>query len=58
MAENSKRTRIEPVFGWLQDNGPPDWPDGLLRIADGLAVHEAAGPSGPPWPALTCVLAP
>src|SRR5438105_2898726 len=33
--QNSKRTRIEPVFGWLKENGGPDWPTVLLEIADG-----------------------
>ena len=34
--ENSKRTRVEPVFGWLTEHGGPDWPTRLIELADGL----------------------
>lgn len=36
--ENSKRTRIEPFFSWLRENGAPDWPQRFLSRAEGLAV--------------------
>jgi hypothetical protein len=42
--ENSKRTRVEPVFGWLRDNARPDWPERLVRLADGLQVVIQPGP--------------
>lgn len=41
--QNSKRTRIEPVFGWLKQNGDPDWPTTLLRIAEGVSVQTGLG---------------
>ena len=34
--ENSKRTRVEPVFGWLTQHGGPSWPARLIGLADGL----------------------
>lgn len=33
---NSKRSRVKPVFGWLRDQGEPDWPVHLLHLCDGL----------------------
>jgi len=30
--ENSKRTRVEPVFRWLRDHGGADWPAHLLGL--------------------------
>jgi hypothetical protein len=33
---NSKRTRVEPVFSWLEKNGGPDWPRRLLGLAQGF----------------------
>src|SRR5579883_2623823 len=41
--QNSKRTRIEPVFGWLKQNGEPDWPTTLLKMADGISIHRPLG---------------
>lgn len=37
--ENSKRSRVDPVFGWLKAHRKPDWPLRLLRLADGLQVE-------------------
>jgi hypothetical protein len=34
--ENSRRTRVQPVFGWLAAHGEPDWPARLVALADGL----------------------
>jgi hypothetical protein len=36
--ENSKRTRVVPVFTWLRDNGGADWPTRFLELVDGLAA--------------------
>jgi hypothetical protein len=36
--ENSKRTRIEPFFSWLRDNGATHWPQTFLARVEGLAV--------------------
>jgi hypothetical protein len=44
--ENSKRTRVEPVFRWLQQQGGEDWPTRLLRRAEGIAVKESVGIHG------------
>ena len=41
---NSKRTRVEPVFRWLRDHGPADWPRTLVETAHGLAVAIDPGP--------------
>jgi hypothetical protein len=41
--ENSKRTRVEPVFRWLRENGSTGWPDRLLELADGLQTREPVG---------------
>jgi hypothetical protein len=41
--ENSKRTRVEPIFRWLRDNEEPDWPTILLRLAEGISVERSAG---------------
>ena len=37
-AENSKVTRVEPVFGWLRDNGGDQWPAQVLSLVDGLEI--------------------
>jgi hypothetical protein len=42
MDENSKRSRIDPVCGWLRDHGGPHWPARLVDLAEGLDVR--------PWP--------
>ncbi len=34
--ESSKRTRVEPIFGWLRTHGGPDWPGELIRLAHGV----------------------
>jgi len=34
--ENSRRTRVQPTFGWLAEHGGTDWPARLLRLVDGL----------------------
>ena len=33
---NSKRTRVDPVFAWLETQARDDWANDLLRLADGL----------------------
>src|SRR5262245_29968836 len=33
---NSKRTRVEPVFSWLCENGGPGWPAEFLSLCEGL----------------------
>jgi hypothetical protein len=43
--KNSKRTRIEPIFSWLEQNGGLDWPTDLLKLADGIAVESNVGKS-------------
>lgn len=40
---NSKRTRVEPVFGWLTEHGGHEWPARLLTLADGLQVARDPG---------------
>jgi hypothetical protein len=37
--ENSKRTRVEPIFRWLRDNGGDNWPARFLDLADGIQVE-------------------
>jgi hypothetical protein len=34
--ENSKRTRVEPVFRWLRAHGGPGWPGELIGLAQGV----------------------
>jgi len=34
---NSKRTRVEPLFGWLLQHGGQDWAAVLVSLAEGLA---------------------
>ena len=38
--ENTKRTRVEPVFSWLRAHGGPDWPGELVRLAQGIEPIE------------------
>lgn len=40
MDTNSKRTRVEPFFGWLREHGEVDWPARLLHIAHGIDVND------------------
>jgi hypothetical protein len=42
--ENSRRTRVQPVFGWLAAHGEPDWPARLVALADGLDDEGEVGP--------------
>lgn len=37
--ENSKRTRVDPVFGWLEAHGGDAWGARLLGLAKGLDVE-------------------
>lgn len=39
---NSKRSRIDPVFGWLKSNGEADWAARLLSLADGLRIDASS----------------
>jgi hypothetical protein len=41
--QNSRRTRIQPVFGWLSVHGGQTWPERMLRLVDGFAVAPDAG---------------
>jgi hypothetical protein len=41
--ENSRRTRVEPVFGWLRDCGGRNWPERLVEIADGIRDSRPVG---------------
>jgi hypothetical protein len=38
--EDSKRTRVEPVFRWLRTHGGPNWPGELIRLAGGIEPIE------------------
>jgi hypothetical protein len=35
-ATNSRRTRVLPIFQWLNSNGGDFWPDQLVSISHGL----------------------
>lgn len=41
--ENSKRTRVEPVFTWLRDHGGAEWPERFVELAAGIADPPAIG---------------
>lgn len=41
--DNSKKTRVEPVFGWFERRADPSWPAHLLRLAEGLAAFQDPG---------------
>jgi len=41
--QNSRRTRIQPVFGWLSEHGGDEWPARMLRLVDGLDVAPDPG---------------
>jgi hypothetical protein len=34
--QNSRRTRIQPVFGWLSEHADDHWPRRMLRLVDGV----------------------
>lgn len=40
---NSKISRVQPVFGYLQKNGGPAWPARLLDMAHGMAKLDNCG---------------
>ena len=50
--ENSKRTRVEPVFSWLREDGGTDLPGRLTELADGLGTLRW-GDIANEWPALS-----
>ena len=41
--ENSRRTRVEPVFSWLRDCGERNWPARLVGLADGVRDVQPVG---------------
>ena len=41
--QHSGRTRVTPVFTWLQAHGGSDWVTELLRLADGIQVTNSVG---------------
>ncbi len=41
--QHSGRTRVTPVFTWLQAHGGSDWVTELLRLADGIHVADSVG---------------
>jgi hypothetical protein len=41
--QHSGRTRVTPVFTWLQANGGSDWVTELLRLADGIQIADSVG---------------
>jgi len=43
MGQHSGRTRVTPVFTWLQAHGGSDWVTELLRLADGIQVTNSVG---------------
>jgi hypothetical protein len=40
---NSKHTRVQPVFGWLEKHGGTCWSEQLLRLASGLTHPPTCG---------------
>jgi hypothetical protein len=40
---NSKISRVQPIFQWLQTNGESSWPAQLVKIADGAALLDPCG---------------
>jgi hypothetical protein len=40
---NSKHTRVQPVFGWLEKPGGTCWSEQLLRLASGLTHPPTCG---------------
>ena len=41
--EHSGRTRVTPVFTWLQKNGDTEWVPELLCLADGIQAPDSVG---------------
>jgi hypothetical protein len=41
--QHSGRTRVTPVFTWLQAHGGSGWVTELLRLADGIKVADSIG---------------
>ncbi len=41
--ENSRRTRVQPIFGWLAQHGGTDWPARILRLVNGLEASLEPG---------------
>jgi hypothetical protein len=41
--ENSKRTRVKPIFHWLKQNGGDMWPTRLLQLTEGLRISSSPG---------------
>lgn len=41
--ENSKRTRVDPVFTWLRERGGKHWPARFIELADGIADRPDVG---------------
>ena len=39
----SKETRVQPIFGWLNQHGENGWPAHLLAIVHGLGKHTDCG---------------
>jgi hypothetical protein len=46
---NSKNSRVQPIFGWLKENGGQDWPARLLEAASGLVHVPTCGPIRQVW---------
>src|ERR1043165_1714937 len=40
---NSRITRVQPVFRWLESNGGPSWPSKLLEMTKGAAPLSDCG---------------
>jgi hypothetical protein len=41
---NSRISRVQPVFSWLIEHDPNEWPQSLVNLADGLAHRSECGP--------------
>jgi hypothetical protein len=41
--ENSRRTRVVPIFEWLKAHGGDDWPQRLVDLADGIGAELRIG---------------
>src|SRR5262245_44882028 len=37
--ENSRRTRVRPIFTWLKEQAGEDWPARFIRLVDDLEVR-------------------
>jgi hypothetical protein len=42
-ATNSRKTRVLPIFEWLEKTGNGDWPNRLVNLADGLSAKIRPG---------------